>query len=132
MKNSPRQRKPASPAPPTGAGFSAVITMFLATAVVGLSLVLWRARQPVGRVKLASGIPVYDVSPKTTFNRISVSSGATNAATRITNVQIVDFDKDGLNDILVCDAARNEVILYHQRKDGTFEERVLGANLKVP
>jgi hypothetical protein len=44
----------------------------------------------------------------------------------------VDFDRDGLNDILTCDDARNAVILYRQTADGQFEERILAANLKCP
>jgi hypothetical protein len=44
---------------------------------------------------------------------------------RITNVQIVDFDRDGQNDILCCDARRNRVIWYRQTAEGKWNERVL-------
>ena len=31
---------------------------------------------------------------------------------RITNVQVVDFDGDGMNDVLVCNASQNTVTAY--------------------
>lgn len=50
----------------------------------------------------------------------------------ITNVQIVDFDGDGLADVIVCDARFNRVVLYHRIPGGTWEERVLGEALVAP
>jgi FG-GAP-like repeat len=44
----------------------------------------------------------------------------------ITNVQIVDLDRDGLPDVLVCDAVLNRVVWYRQAPRGVWEERVLG------
>ena len=44
----------------------------------------------------------------------------------ITNVQIVDFDRDGLPDVLACDAQLNRVIWYRQAARGQWEEHVLG------
>src|SRR5438105_14514711 len=71
-----------------------------------------------------------DSSPAISFDKIVLDDH--NTAVRIANVQIVDFDRDGLNDILVCDTARNAVILYRQIPGGRFEERVLADNLKCP
>ena len=51
---------------------------------------------------------------------------------QICNVQVVDFDRDGLSDIIVCDALRSQVILYRQSPKGTWTERVLGDDLLVP
>jgi hypothetical protein len=45
---------------------------------------------------------------------------------RITNVQIIDLDKDGLPDVVVCDAVLNRVVWYHQVERGKFVEQVLG------
>src|SRR5262245_35643512 len=45
---------------------------------------------------------------------------------RIANVQIIDFDKDGLPDILVCDAQFNRVFWYRQSPRGRWEEKPLG------
>lgn len=44
----------------------------------------------------------------------------------IPNVQIIDLDRDGLPDVLVCDAVLNRVVWYRQAPRGIWEERVLG------
>ena len=51
---------------------------------------------------------------------------------RITNVQIVDFDRDGIPDVLACDALQNKVFWYRQAPRGKWEERVLGEELVAP
>ncbi len=76
-------------------------------------------------------LPKFPESPRVRFERRDIAADVS-AAKRITNVQVIDFDKDGLNDILVCDAARNAIILHRQTKDHRFVEQVLGENLKAP
>lgn len=44
----------------------------------------------------------------------------------ITNVRIIDLDRDGIPDVVACDAQRNRVIWYRQAPRGHWEERVLG------
>ncbi len=51
---------------------------------------------------------------------------------RITNVQIVDFDQDGMQDVIACDALRNQVLWYRQSPRGEWEERLLGDDLVAP
>src|SRR5262245_28149560 len=51
---------------------------------------------------------------------------------RITNVRIVDLDKDGHLDVLVCDAERNRVLLYRQLPSAEWEEKPLGDELNTP
>lgn len=50
----------------------------------------------------------------------------------ITNVKIVDFDEDGLPDVIVCDARLNCVWWYRQRPDGTWDEQPLGEDIIAP
>lgn len=50
----------------------------------------------------------------------------------ITNVQILDFDDDGKNEILACDAVGNRVLLLKRQADGSWEESVLIADVSVP
>ena len=69
-------------------------------------------------------------SSKIGFDKVALDDHKT--AVRVGNVQVVDFDRDGLNDILVCDTARNAVILYRQIPGGRFEQRILADNLKCP
>src|SRR2546430_1121283 len=74
--------------------------------------------------------PSPGISSQTAFDKSRLNDHK--SAVRVSNVQIVDFDRDGLSDILVCDAARNAVILYRQTSNGQFTERVLADNLKCP
>src|SRR5437762_10786230 len=90
---------------------------------------MWAA-QSARRARAHFVAPAVAPSPKVAFEKAFLGDHTT--ATRIANVQILDFDGDGKNDILVCDSARNAVILYRQNPTGTFEERVLGAGLKCP
>lgn len=65
------------------------------------------------------------------FNRQTVGP-APKHRPRISNVQIIDFDEDGINDVIACDCQSNQVILYRQTKDGEWEERILGRDLLAP
>ena len=51
---------------------------------------------------------------------------------RITNVQLVDFDGDGRTGVLACDGKRNAVVLCQRLEDGSFAERTLGTGLVAP
>lgn len=44
---------------------------------------------------------------------------------QISHVAIVDLDRDGLNDVLVCDALRNAIGWIRQSPKGTFTEQVI-------
>ena len=50
----------------------------------------------------------------------------------ISNVRIVDLDKDGLPDILACDDRLGAVVWLRQVQRGKFEETVLMADLPSP
>ncbi|MGD9853719.1 MAG: FG-GAP repeat domain-containing protein [Planctomycetaceae bacterium] len=51
---------------------------------------------------------------------------------RVTNVQIVDFDLDGLADVIACDALQNAILWYRQSSPGQWEERVIAEDLLAP
>lgn len=51
---------------------------------------------------------------------------------QITQVRMVDLDKDGRLDVLVCDGQRNRVFWYHQLPDNKWEETPLGGELNCP
>ncbi len=124
------KNKPAKPlrpsAKPTGRPAALV---GLAALIVGIVLVATGTTSQ--RIAMTVTLPKFPESSRVSFQREDIGAAST-AAKRTTNVQMVDFDKDGLMDILVCDAARNAVILYRQTKDHRFVEQVLGENLKVP
>lgn len=50
----------------------------------------------------------------------------------ISNLSAADLDKDGLNDIIVCDAGSSIVSWIRQYPAGSFNEIVLAANLIAP
>src|SRR5205085_5358053 len=51
---------------------------------------------------------------------------------QITNVKIVDLDKDGLMDVIVCDGQRNRVFWYRQLPGNRWDEIPLGDELNCP
>ena len=51
---------------------------------------------------------------------------------RITNVQIVDLDRDGISDVLACDALQNKVFWYRQAPLGQWDECVLADRFVAP
>lgn len=50
----------------------------------------------------------------------------------ISNIEVVDLEKDGLLDVLVCDAKSNEVSWIRQSPLGTYTEIVLARDLIAP
>lgn len=51
---------------------------------------------------------------------------------RITNVQIVDLDGDGSQDVVVCDAQAQAVFCYRKSSSGVWEQQLLGDGLIAP
>ncbi|WP_207397012.1 FG-GAP repeat domain-containing protein [Bremerella alba] len=51
---------------------------------------------------------------------------------QITNIQIVDFNRDGKNDLLVCDALGSRVLLVERDTDGNWIESTLVADVAAP
>jgi hypothetical protein len=56
----------------------------------------------------------------------------TDVPEQITNVQIYDLDKDGLPDVIACDARLGRVIWYRQAKPGVWDEpRILNEDREL-
>ena len=51
---------------------------------------------------------------------------------RITNVQVVDLDGDGVNEVLACDAKSNRVLRIGRGPDGDWQTETLAENLLAP
>jgi hypothetical protein len=51
---------------------------------------------------------------------------------QVSNVQIVDLDRDGLADVLVCDVLRGRVTWIRQFPKGVFTEVAVGDPIKAP
>jgi len=65
------------------------------------------------------------------FQRIKLRAGAA-LPPRISNVQVVDFDGDGKNEVMICDTRRHQLIAMRWQSDGVFEEEVVAGNLSFP
>ena len=87
-------------------------------------------RQLILPPKVVSGGSSFPVS-ELQFNRSSIGSPPDGNA-QVTNVQIVDFDRDTKQDVLVCDTLRSQVLLYRQAQPGAWEEKVLAEDLIAP
>ncbi|MFI4876053.1 MAG: FG-GAP repeat domain-containing protein [Blastopirellula sp. JB062] len=51
---------------------------------------------------------------------------------QITNVQIVDLDQDGQNEVLACDALGNRILRLKRNASGGWDESTLIADVAVP
>jgi len=51
---------------------------------------------------------------------------------QITNVQILDFDGDGIQDVLACDAQEDALFWYRQAPLGTWSEHRIAGDLDTP
>lgn len=101
----------------------------LTLAVLLVAAIAWLAR-PTPRVAVAQQrVPA---TAPTSLSFAKSTLGDSNREPRVANVHVVDFDHDGLNDILICDVARNAVILYRQTPTHQFEEHILAEGLNVP
>ena len=51
---------------------------------------------------------------------------------QISNLQVIDLDRDGLPDILVCDVIRGQVTWIRQSPEGTYTETPVGGGGAAP
>lgn len=76
--------------------------------------------------------------PPAAFGKLEFVPAAIGAPTEefgrplVTNVQIVDLDRDGLVDVLYCEGRRNTVRWIRQSPRGTFTEQIIGENVPGP
>lgn len=77
-----------------------------------------------------SGGKVYAPS-ELEFERIRLGRESTGLPL-ITNVQILDFDDDGLTDVLACDASSHSVSLLRNTGNADWEERTLIRDVAAP
>lgn len=105
------------------------LTQTLGLFAVALGWFVWREVQSAP-LPAPAAPPLPVPSPTVTWRK--TTPAAATVKPRVTNVQILDFDRDGRNDILVCDTARNAVLLHRALPGGGWEEIVLGADLNTP
>ena len=72
-------------------------------------------------------------TPPLEYSAIPVGSPASDFVRPwVTNVQVVDLDRDGLADILYCEAQKNSVRWLRQAPRGVFTEIVIGEDIPGP
>jgi hypothetical protein len=50
----------------------------------------------------------------------------------ITHLKVVDLDRDGLKDVVVCDAKRNQISWIRQDPAGQYHEKKIGSQVRGP
>jgi hypothetical protein len=66
------------------------------------------------------------------LEKISIGNPVGDTKPWITHLKIVDLDQDGLKDIVVCDAKRNQVSWIRQDPKGTYQEKDIGSQIRGP
>jgi hypothetical protein len=108
------------------------LILFLSVLLVPLALVLGLSYVPplAAPPEVNSGGSRFPPSPLPLWQ--SELGAQTAEPARITNVQIVDLDRDGLPDVIACDARRQRVIWYRQAPCGQWQERLIDVELAAP
>lgn len=108
---------------------SALILLALAIPLIAV-LVGPSLRTPLDSDELYSKIDSY--SPSELPFEYQPTQAEVMGLPQITNVQIVDFNRDGVNDLLVCDALGSRVLLVERDNDGSWIESTLVADVAAP
>ncbi|MBW8001357.1 MAG: VCBS repeat-containing protein [Planctomycetes bacterium] len=66
------------------------------------------------------------------LKKVTIGDPVGEAKPWITHVAIVDLDKDGLKDVILCDAKLNEVRWIRQSPAGTYTESKVGDTVRGP
>ena len=66
------------------------------------------------------------------LERIPIGDPVGDSKPWITHLTVVDLDQDGLKDIVVCDAKRNQISWIQQDPKGTYHEKNIGSQVRGP
>ena len=128
--------------------FGLVLSVFVLFVLVGLPLVTvdYQSRrtgmtwsQVIGRLFVSAGgkttaVPQVELpkGEKVDFLVQQPIGAPFTTPPKISNVQAVDLDQDGLLDVVVCDCEANAVSWIRQYPKGVFTEQVLASGLIAP
>lgn len=112
--------------------FSRIALVLLTAGIPAGMAIAWRHIPPLGSppAVMPTG-SVFGSSPAIRFAPTAIGPPPTGLP-RITNVQIIDLDADGVNEIVACDGQQNAVVAFHRRPEGTWQERMLQADIPAP
>jgi VCBS repeat protein len=93
---------------------------------------LFSARRPAD-TGASDALPLTAAAAKLVYLPTPVGSPAAESVRPwVTNVQVVDLDRDGLLDIIYCEAQKNSVRWVRQSPRGVFQESVIGQDIPGP
>jgi FG-GAP-like repeat len=106
----------------------------VSAAVAAAFRVFWPAADSPAEPRSSLESATLPVGPPLKVFRREPLGDAPNAQDRpqIANVHIVDLDRDGLADVLVCDAVKGRVSWIRQSSTGTYVETPLGDPIPAP
>lgn len=106
------------------------IFVFLLGVIAGLCLGCVRDSADKGKTPAASASP----APVQDLNRLHAQpiGASVDGPPWIAHVLPVDLDRDGLLDLVFCEARENKLVWLRQTSRGIFEEKVLAGNLRAP
>src|SRR3954470_4748948 len=100
--------------------------LFLLAAAATISTGCMPAGEQTGEAGRSEMLP--DGPPSTSFQTRLIGDPIHGTERpRVAQVQVADLDKDGLADVIVCDALRDTVSWIRQAPRGTFTETVLAS-----
>ena len=108
--------------------------LILLVLIISIPIVMWLVLPKLPSLgqpaEIFSGGTAYPASP-VKFERATVGAEPAGLPL-ITNVQILDFDGDGQNEILACDSGRSIVSLFQKEGPASWQEKVLITGLAAP
>ncbi len=107
---------------------------FLVALLAVIPLVTWLVLPQLHSLRstpeVYSGGKTYPASP-IKFSRVQVGPEFGGYPV-ITNIQIFNFDGEGTNEIIACDASNNSISLFSLLPDKTWKEQVIISDVAVP
>lgn len=118
---------PALPSP------SAALMLLGLLAAGGAALVSCRRGDEAAPATLTTGAAAPAVPPALDYVPMAIGAPlAEFGRPLVTNVQIVDLDRDGLPDVLYCEAQKNTVRWIRQAPRGVFTEQIIATDIPAP
>ncbi|HYC70269.1 MAG TPA: VCBS repeat-containing protein [Opitutaceae bacterium] len=110
------------------------LTLSVAAAALAFAGVWWLRRASTSPVSAQHpGTIPGGAAPALAYEAVAIGSPVgPDDRPMVTNVQVVDLDRDGLQDVLYCEAQQNTVRWIRQSPRGVFTEEIIGRDIAAP
>lgn len=117
-----------------GAGSRArVLPIVLIVLGAVLGVVIFQVTRPLPLTTERSASPALPAAPPLSYEATAIGAPASEFGRPwVAHVQIVDLDRDGLQDVLYCEAQKHSVRWIRQSPRGVFTERIIGEDISGP